>query len=655
MMNKTCPICIFDLDETNEIVMICCDQSVCKKCMRQYILINKTISCILCHSNEIDSLIQQEKILTKKEFDDVIKSYTFSYEHSIDQLLERYKTITKLVREVIAPFVVRVVANSHDIDLVMKEIRKLPNAYLKSPLDWSHFETSDSFDLKSLIVTVCYIIGKSESIFLGDESFLQELLRVTYEDQMIQGKAKETLQKIVTSESELETKLSTVEDIFRYDDEQELFTKDPKPSTDFRACLTVLLDSSDIFYKRKVHRDYYSRLTAFIDKISLEKIGNSKSMGTKTFKQLFLCRKCHDTELTYGIDKTFCHKCNNHMCGYCGDFCHTTDCDGKLRADLEQKVFVRCPKCTISISKVMGCNDMFCVQCHAKFDYLTGKIHIGNRYFHNIHYTQYLQSQGGRLADNQFSEWKNNLSFNNDDLIKNCRPINRDEYQFIDIFFSNMMSGGMELLKKAKISELKSQGLRHVYSLIFNPVSYTLDTHMTDLQQLNDIALELRETNNILSQINHYEFENSCKDHHQYLTSTMTSFGQIIASNDHEIHELKNKIIRSMRRSRVSSKVKYQIAKNMTNFNKLIENLSASIFLRNRFQLVVLNTIHSQLLSLGKKRKQEDLLLKELRDLYKAYVNQYERIMPKHIRKLSKITDKGSLFDTLIERIVDRD
>lgn len=217
------------------------------------------------------------------------------------------------------------------------------------------------------------------------------------------------------------------------------------------------------------------------------------------------------------------------------------------------------------------------------------------------------------------------------------------------------MSGGMELLKKAKISELKSQGLRHVYSLIFNPVSYTLDTHMTDLQQLNDIALELRETNNILSQINHYEFENSCKDHHQYLTSTMTSFGQIIASNDHEIHELKNKIIRSMRRSRVSSKVKYQIAKNMTNFNKLIENLSASIFLRNRFQLVVLNMIHSQLLSLGKKRKPEDLLLKELRDLYKAYVNQYERIMPKHIRKLSKITDKGSLFDTLIQRIVDRD
>src|SRR5690606_38049229 len=135
-------------------------------------------------------------------------------------------------------------------------------------------------------------------------------------------------------------------------------------------------------------------------------------------------------------------------------------------------------------------------------------------------------------------------------------------------------------------------------------------------------------------------------------TATRTSFGQIIASNDHEIHELKNKIIKLMRRSRVSSKVKYQIAKNMANFDKLMENLSASIFLRNRFQLVMLNTIHSQVLSLEKERNQEDLLLKELRDLYKAYANQYERIMPKHIRKLSKIAYKNSLFDRMIGRLI---
>lgn len=651
MMNKTCPICILDLDETNEIVMICCDRSVCKKCVRQYILINKTISCILCHSNDIDSLIQQEKILTKKEFDDVMKSYIFSYEHSIDQLLERYKTITKLVREIIAPFVVRVVANSHDINLIMKEIRKLPNEYLKNPLDWSYFETSDSLNLKSLIMTVCYIIGKSESIFLGDESFLQELLRVCYEDQIIQGKAKEILQKIITSESELKTTLSTVEDIFSYDDEQELFTSDPKSSTNFRACLTVLLDSSDIFYKRKIHRDYYSKLTAFIDKISFETVGNSKSTESKPFKQLFLCRKCNDAELEYNIDKTFCHKCDKYMCGYCGDFCHTTDCDSKLRNDLEKEVFVRCPKCTISISKVMGCNDMFCVQCHAKFDYRTGKIHIGS-HFHNIHYTEYLRSQGGRPMDNQFVEWKNNLSFNNDDLIKNCRPINRDEYRFIDMLFSGIISSRISLLKKAKVSELKSQHLKRVYTWIFGQGGYVFDEHMTELQQVNDIALELREEANMLSQINRHELENSNKDEHRYLTSTRTSFDQIIMSNDHTIHELKNKIIKSIRRSRISLKVKYQISKNMANFNKLIENLSASIFLRNRFHLVILNTIHSQLLSLEKKRIQEDLLLKELRDLYEGYTSQYEKLIPKHVRKLSKITDMGSSFDKLIGKLI---
>lgn len=651
-MNKTCPICILDLDETNEIVMICCDRSVCKRCVRQYILINKTISCILCHSNEIDSLIQQEKILTKKEFDDVMKSYTFSHEYSIDQLLERYKTITKLVREVIAPFVVRVVANSHDINLIMKEIRKLPNDYLKNPFDWSYFETSDSFNLKSLITTVCYIIGKSESIFLGDESFLQELLRVTYEDQIIQGKAKEILQKIIASESELETTLSTVQEIFSYDDEQELFVSDPKSSTNFRACLTALLDHSEIFYKRKIHRDYHSKLTAFIDKISMEKIGNSKSTKPNTFRHLFLCRKCHDAELEYNSDKTFCSKCDKYMCGYCGDFAHTTDCNVGLRDKLTREVFVRCPRCTISISKVIGCNDMFCVQCHAKFDYQTGKFHTG-RFFHNIHYTEYLQSQGDRSVNHEFTEWKDNLSFDNSDLIKNCRPIDRDEYQFIDIFFSNITANRFSLLKEVRGSELKSQQLKHLYTLILSQASYVFDTHKTELQRVNDIALELRDRNNILSQINYHTLESSNKNERRYLTSMRTSFDQIIVSNDDKIHELKNKIIKTSRRSRVSLRDKYQIAKNMENFNTLVENLSASIFLRNRFQLVMLNTMQSQIQSLGKKRKRdEDLLMKELRDLYEGYMSQYEKLMPRHVSKLSKITDMGSLFDRLIGKFI---
>lgn len=650
MMNKTCPICILDIDETNEIAMICCDQSVCKTCMRQYILINNKISCILCHSNEIDSLIQEEKIITKKEFAEIMKSYTFSYEHSIDQLLERYKTIVKLVREVIAPFVVRVVANAHDINLVAKEIHKLPNKYLKNPFDWSFFDTSDALNLMSLITTVCYIIGENESIFLGDESFLQELLRICYEDQITQGKAKEILQKIITSESELETKLSTIKDIFDYDNEGEIFVGNSKPSTNFRACLTALLDPSNIFYKRRIHRDYRDRLTVFINKISSEKIEKPKSSKSKTFEHLFLCRKCHDTELQYNSTTTFCHKCDDYICGYCGDVFHTTtDCDSELRNKLEQEVFVRCPKCTISISKVVGCNDMFCVQCHAKFNYRTGKIHNGG-FFHNIHYTEYLQTHG-EMAHDQFSEWKNNLSFDRHDLIKNCRPIDRDEYQFIDMFTSNILSQGNSILMKTKADELNSQYLKHVYLLIFGQLTYNFDTHTTEIQQFNDIALDLRESADIIRQINSHELANSRKDDHRYLTSMRTSFDQIIASNDDKIHELKNNIIKSKRISRISMKDKYQIAKNMENFNTLIENLSASIFLRNRFRLVILNTIHTQLQNLRNNRD-EDLLLKELRDIYQGYTSQYEKIMPKHVRKLSKITNMGASFDRLIDKLI---
>src|SRR5690606_28238920 len=90
IMNKTCPICVHDLNENNQIVTkICCNQSVCKTCMRHYILINNTISCVLCQSNDIDSLIKEEKILTKEELGSIMKTYVLGYNHSIDQLLEK--------------------------------------------------------------------------------------------------------------------------------------------------------------------------------------------------------------------------------------------------------------------------------------------------------------------------------------------------------------------------------------------------------------------------------------------------------------------------------------------------------------------------------------------------------------------------------------
>lgn len=81
------------------------------------------------------------------------------------------------------------------------------------------------------------------------------------------------------------------------------------------------------------------------------------------------CRECHETVVDAG----------DHVCN--------PDILATVKA--LEKECKKCPKCSIPIFKIDGCDQMWCVKCHTAFNWKTGKIETGR--VHNPHYFQYLR------------------------------------------------------------------------------------------------------------------------------------------------------------------------------------------------------------------------------------------------------------------------
>jgi len=55
-----------------------------------------------------------------------------------------------------------------------------------------------------------------------------------------------------------------------------------------------------------------------------------------------------------------------------------------------------CPKCSAQISKIDGCDQMFCVQCNTAFSWVTGKIETGK--VHNPHYYDWIRQTNNGIV-----------------------------------------------------------------------------------------------------------------------------------------------------------------------------------------------------------------------------------------------------------------
>ena len=98
-----------------------------------------------------------------------------------------------------------------------------------------------------------------------------------------------------------------------------------------------------------------------------------------------------------------CGTCQQYFCNEChvllgdrNDGPHTCNEDSKATAALIRKDTRPCPKCGIRISKIEGCDQMWCTSCQTTFSWNTGQI-LHNVRVHNPHYYEYLRRTGGAV------------------------------------------------------------------------------------------------------------------------------------------------------------------------------------------------------------------------------------------------------------------
>jgi hypothetical protein len=114
--------------------------------------------------------------------------------------------------------------------------------------------------------------------------------------------------------------------------------------------------------------------------------------------------KCPDETCRGFLSSAYkCGTCQRYACKDCLDILgterdvpHTCDEEKKASVSLIIKESKPCPKCGTRISKVDGCDQMFCTECHTAFSWNSGQ--QVNGVIHNPHYYEWLRKSGGGQA-----------------------------------------------------------------------------------------------------------------------------------------------------------------------------------------------------------------------------------------------------------------
>ena len=108
--------------------------------------------------------------------------------------------------------------------------------------------------------------------------------------------------------------------------------------------------------------------------------------------------KCPKADCMGFLDAAWtCGLCRTSICGDCEVIKtgaeHTCDATQVASVKAIRREAKACPTCTALISKIDGCDQMWCTQCQTAFSWNTGAIET--HVIHNPHYFQWMRANGG--------------------------------------------------------------------------------------------------------------------------------------------------------------------------------------------------------------------------------------------------------------------
>ncbi len=243
------------------------------------------------------------------------------------------------------------------------------------------------------------------------------------------------------------------------------------------------------------------------------------------------CRGFLNDEMYCSLcEKTFCEHCNEEK-----ENDHVCNPDLVKTMKLINKDTKPCPKCATMISKIDGCSQMWCTQCHTAFDWRTGRIEVGR--VHNPHYFEFKK----RTREHA-------------DIPCGGRPSYDELYN---------LGACPELIKLSAYLTYIDRQLIYKYGDLYDDdnerlrMSYMLKDiseyeFKVELQRRDKYKCKVSDIRNIYNM-----FSDSCGDLLRQWVLDSSQIDKIIQTID-ELTEYTNKIIESIR-SRYNSQVPYNI------------------------------------------------------------------------------------------------